>query len=211
MTTADTGKVRIHNKEYLTVALRVTQFRDTCHGWCIATEIVHRDDETVVMKASIFDETGVLKATGHSEEKRASSQINKTSALENAETSAIGRALAALGFVGTEFASADEVANAIGQQKAFSAPHKPSDGAMESLEVDMQTVVRETAKEVSAYMDSHNVAKALEWLEAANFTAEAKVACWALISAPHRSAIKKYQDGKKAVEGLKNMKDDIPV
>ena len=41
---------------------------------------------------------------------------SRTSALENAETSAIGRALAALGLAGTEYASADEVANAITQQ-----------------------------------------------------------------------------------------------
>ncbi len=43
--------------------------------------------------------------------------MKRTSALENAETSAIGRALAACGFAGTEYASADEVANAISQQK----------------------------------------------------------------------------------------------
>ena len=45
------------------------------------------------------------------------SKINATSALENAETSAIGRRLSALGFGGTEYASADEVANAIQQQQ----------------------------------------------------------------------------------------------
>jgi hypothetical protein len=56
-------------------------------------------------------------ATGYSEEVRAASKINATSALENAETSAIGRCLSALGFGGTEYASADEVANAIQQQQ----------------------------------------------------------------------------------------------
>jgi hypothetical protein len=45
--------------------------------------------------------------------------------LENAETSAIGRALAAFGLGGTEFATADEVANAIGQQRAAEAVQQP--------------------------------------------------------------------------------------
>jgi hypothetical protein len=48
-------------------------------------------------------------ATGHAEEIRGQGQVNSTSALENAETSAIGRALAALGCSGGEFASANEL------------------------------------------------------------------------------------------------------
>jgi hypothetical protein len=68
------------------------------------------------MKSIIADETGRILATGHAEEYRKSSQINGTSALENAETSAHGRSLAALGIGGTEFASANEVQNAIHQQ-----------------------------------------------------------------------------------------------
>jgi hypothetical protein len=68
------------------------------------------------MKSIIADETGRVLATGHAEEYRKSSQINGTSALENAETSAHGRSLAALGIGGTEFASANEVQNAIHQQ-----------------------------------------------------------------------------------------------
>ncbi len=70
----------------------------------------------VIMKASILDNEGRLLATGYAEEVRAASKINATSALENAETSAIGRCLSALGFGGQEYASADEVANAIQQQ-----------------------------------------------------------------------------------------------
>ena len=55
-------------------------------------------------------------ATGHAQEFRKASQINGTSYVENCETSAIGRALACLGIGGTEFASANEVVNAIHQQ-----------------------------------------------------------------------------------------------
>lgn len=212
MTTADTGKVMIHGKAYETVASRVAKFRDKFPdlNWSITTEIIHRDAEMVVMKAMITNPEGHIIATGHAEEVRESSQINKTSALENAETSAIGRALAALGLAGTEFASADEVATAIRKQGI----HKPSDGAMESLSVDMQTVVHETAKEViGIFASTKKPEEALKWLEAANFTdAEAKIACWSLLPSDLRSAIKRVQEQAKArseaTQGLANMKDD---
>jgi hypothetical protein len=112
----DTGKVNIHGKEYETVASRVKKLRND-HGLAIGitTEIVSIDEDVVVMKA-ILTQDGIVVATGHAEEKRAASTINRTSALENCETSAIGRALAAAGYLGTEFATADEVAQAISQQ-----------------------------------------------------------------------------------------------
>jgi deoxycytidylate deaminase len=113
---SDTGTVNIHGKQYKTVARRVQDFREQYPQYAILTELVHRDDTLVVMKAAIADESGRVIGTGYAEEVRASSNINRTSALENAETSAIGRALAAAGYAGTEYASADEVANAIGQQ-----------------------------------------------------------------------------------------------
>ena len=111
------GVVNIRGKEYQTVALRVFNFRESYPQYSLVTEVLHRDVDCVVMKATISNDAGRVVATGHAEEYRKSSEINKTSALENAETSAIGRALAALGIGGTEFASADEVARAISGEK----------------------------------------------------------------------------------------------
>jgi hypothetical protein len=115
---AQTGIIDIRGKAYQTVALRVQLFRETHPAWSLTTDVVERGEECVVMKAAIADETGRTLATGFAEEYRKSSQINRTSALENAETSAIGRALAALGYGGTEYATANEVQNAIHQQGA---------------------------------------------------------------------------------------------
>ena len=123
----DKTTVDIHGKDYETVASRVNRFRlDKDHkDLAIRTELVSSNDTYIIMKALIVD---IVKnaddarvgefvlATGYAEEKRDSNNINKTSALENCETSAIGRALAAFGYAGTEYASADEVANAILQQ-----------------------------------------------------------------------------------------------
>lgn len=113
----DTGIVNIHGKEYKTVAKRVDEFRkDHKADMSIITSIIVADEKTVVMKAEISDKEGRIIATGFAEEKRTSKGINETSALENCETSAIGRALANFGLGGGEYASADEVANAISQQ-----------------------------------------------------------------------------------------------
>ena len=118
----NTGKVNIRGKEYLTVAYRVKQFRVDHPDWQIHTDIIHMDDDRVVVRAEICDSAGVTVASGHAEEKRSASQINQTSALENCESSAVGRALAFAGYGGSEIASADEVQNAIYQQT-----NKPQD------------------------------------------------------------------------------------
>lgn len=112
------GIVNIRGKEYQTVALRVQTFREKFPDYGLRTRIINADENFVTMAAEIWN-GDFLVATGHAEEKRGSSNINKTSALENCETSAIGRALASLGLGGTEFASANEVQNAIHQQSDF--------------------------------------------------------------------------------------------
>ena len=130
--TQNNGKIEINGKTYQTVAYRLAEFRKqfpTASQWDIATECLHRDNETVVFKATIISPEGKAVASGHAEEKRDASFINRTSAMENAETSAIGRALAAAGFIGSEFASAEEVALAIQAQaqsgQASKAEAKP--------------------------------------------------------------------------------------
>jgi len=112
-----TGTVKIHGKEYKTVALRIQEFREKHPDFTIQTELVEANDTLVVMKATISMGPQVI-ATGYAEEVRTASKINRTSALENAETSAVGRALAFFGLGGSEIASADEVANAISQQNS---------------------------------------------------------------------------------------------
>lgn len=112
--------VNIHGKEYFTVAERVSSFREKHPELTIETEIVRWEGDDVVVKASISD-NGKLLATGLAHEVRGSTNINRTSHVENCETSAIGRCLAAYGLGGTEYATADEVANAIAQQNEAKA------------------------------------------------------------------------------------------
>ena len=110
--------VNIHGKDYRTVAERLNEFwSDKKHeGWAIITDIISDDGDYIVIKTSVINADGRVIATGHAQEKYGSTNINKTSAVENCETSSIGRGLATYGLAGTEFASADEVATAIKQQ-----------------------------------------------------------------------------------------------
>lgn len=115
-TEAESGIVMIRGKAYKTVALRVQEFRDQWLEHGIETKIISQAD-LVTVKATITNEQGRVVATGYAEEDRAFGNINKTSAVENCETSAVGRALAFFGLAGTEIASADELANALSQQE----------------------------------------------------------------------------------------------
>ena len=108
--------ISIHGKDYATVALRLAVARRNLGAKLkIETEIVSIDKDVVVVKA-IVTIAGNVIATGLAEEKRSASRINQTSALENCETSAVGRALAFCGITNDTIASAEEVAAAIEQQ-----------------------------------------------------------------------------------------------
>ena len=102
-------------QDYVEVNTRIMKFYEKYPEGRILTEILEWKDGVVVMKATVYrDSSDVIAATGHAYEKEGSSFINKTSALENCETSACGRALAMLGFeIKKSIASKEEIANAI--------------------------------------------------------------------------------------------------
>lgn len=122
--------VDIKGKSYNTVNQRILAFREVCPEGAITTEILSLENGIVTMKATITDGAGRVIATGHSQEKEESSYINKTSYIENAETSCVGRALGMLGIGAVDsLASFEEVANAITQQSKA----KDNDGLVTEL------------------------------------------------------------------------------
>lgn len=123
--------VNIHGKAYLTVAERLGLVHKEHPKCSITTELLSNINGVSVIKATVKFDDRVF--TGHASEKEGSTMINKTSAMENAETSAIGRALASAGYAGSEFASADEVANALKQQ-AEPAKLPPITNAVSNIE-----------------------------------------------------------------------------
>ena len=87
----------IKGKEYVQVNERILYFRSEYPDWSIQTEIVNIDEDQVLVKAYVYNGDMELRFTGHAHEEKQSSYINKTSYVENCETSAVGRALGMMG------------------------------------------------------------------------------------------------------------------
>ncbi len=99
-------------KKYVLVADRVLYFNETYTKGCISTELISDPESNdVIMKASVYpDGLDGRCFTGYSQATWGEGYINQTSALENAETSAVGRALAFMGIgVIESIASVDEI------------------------------------------------------------------------------------------------------
>ena len=111
--------INIKGKQYVEVNERLRYFRENYKDWSLESEVIQKTDNSITIKASIKDDQGRVRANGLAEEIKGSTFINKTSYVENCETSAWGRALANLGIgIDVSVASFDEVANAINQQKS---------------------------------------------------------------------------------------------
>ena len=136
----DLSTMDIKGKDYVVVPQRVKAFRKVYPTGFILTDIVSHENGVVVMKAraGYYDENGneKLLGSGQAFEKADSSYINKTSYIENCETSAVGRALGFLGFgIDTAICSAEELVNAMNNQgKPVPQSNKPANAEVAKQE-----------------------------------------------------------------------------
>lgn len=125
----------IKGKQYAEVNQRIKAFRMVYPNGFIKTEMLSNENGICIFKATIgytlqivdfegkptpqtITDKEYILGTGTAYEKENSTFINKTSYIENCETSAVGRALAMCGFgIDTSIASKEEVENAIAQQE----------------------------------------------------------------------------------------------
>lgn len=112
----------IKGKEYAEVNQRIKAFRMLYPNGVIKTELIKDENGECIIKAQVgyyvSPENINWLGTGYAKEKEDSSFINKTSYIENCETSAVGRALGMAGFgIDVSVASAEEVLNALENQK----------------------------------------------------------------------------------------------
>jgi hypothetical protein len=122
-------------KKYTQVVHRMEAFRRTFGlELGVDTEIAVDDGQRVVVKARILDTEGRTIGSGYAEEIRGQGHVNQTSALENAETSAIGRALASIGLAGGEYASANEMDGVQRKTVASSEKKAAAPGSDSSLQ-----------------------------------------------------------------------------
>ena len=113
--------IEVKGRNYTEVNQRIKAFRMVYPVGFITTELVSNEGGICIMTASVgyTDESNNIHVlgTGTAFEKQDSSFINKTSYIENCETSAVGRALGMAGFgIDVSVASAEEVQNAINNQ-----------------------------------------------------------------------------------------------
>lgn len=115
--------IDVKGKQYIPVVERIKAFRMLYPEGCIRTTLVSDDGDVCVIRAEVCTDSGMVLGTGTAFENRSGSYINKTSYIENCETSAVGRALGMAGFgIDESMCSADELLNALENQKKMEAP-----------------------------------------------------------------------------------------
>jgi len=109
--------IKIKGKDYVEVNERLKYFRNNYPGFSLTSEVIEKTPDSILILTTIRNDSGVAVSTGLAEEIKGSTFINKTSYVENCETSSWGRALGNLGIgLDTSVASAEEVQNAIANQ-----------------------------------------------------------------------------------------------
>lgn len=152
--------------EYALVADRITCFYERYPTGRIVTELVSRIDRgggafEIMFRAQVFrSEDGVhVAATGHASEREGDGDINAVACVENTETSAIGRALANLGFTAAlkrpSYEEMQKAARARTRLAAAKEDGQPSDVAQvrETTASGPDPILQDTADRVLAVLD----------------------------------------------------------
>lgn len=164
---------KIKDKEYAEVNQRIKAFRMVYPKGGIVTHILSNEAENgknhvCIMRAIVTDENGKELGTGTAYENEGNSFINKTSYIENCETSAVGRALGMAGFgIDTSVCSAEELQNALLNQKSENRAPKqstddlqkkgPNDRISEGGVDYLEGLIRETGSDVATLLDYYKV------------------------------------------------------
>lgn len=152
------GVTQRGGKKYTQVVHRMEALRQM-HGteFGVDTHILVDDGQRVVVKAKITNMDGVVIGAGMAEEIRGQGNVNKTSALENCETSAIGRALASLGLAGGEYASANEMDGVGRKEEAIASMPPPKQPPASLLELQQQA---------NDFLPEFDLKQTKEWVQA---------------------------------------------
>lgn len=144
----------IKGKDYAEVPQRIKAFRMLFPLGKILTSMVSNENGICVFRAEVYADDNTLLGTGTAYEKENSTFINKTSYIENCETSAVGRALGMCGFgIDTSVASAEEVGNAIAQQESMKQQKTKQQTPRELLIAKL----KEKGIDLAEYAKEHNL------------------------------------------------------
>ena len=175
----------VKGKDYAQVNERIKAFRMVYPEGTIQTEMVSNDNGVCIFKAIVGyynDDATIIQVlgTGTAYEKENSTFINKTSYIENCETSAVGRALGMAGFgIDTSVCSAEEVQNAIANQNKTEAAEEENTQAHTNYEMAFTKLLDEEGLDYDKVCELYKVEDV------------------------HKMSVKQYQHGIKNIEELK--------
>ena len=150
--------INIKGKKYVEVNERLKYFRSNYPNHSLLSEITHIDSEMVVVRTQIIDPEDRILASGHAHEEKSASFINKTSYVENCETSSWGRCLANFGIgIDESVASANEVDIAIKKQNIKSTTKKMT---IEIYQAMMKSIKDGNKDLVTEHMNKYDMTKA---------------------------------------------------
>lgn len=150
--------INIKGKKYVEVNERLKYFRSNYPNHSLLSEITHIDSEMVVVRTQIIDPEDRILASGHAHEEKSASFINKTSYVENCETSSWGRCLANFGIgIDESVASANEVDIAIKKQNIKSTTKKMT---IEIYQAMMKSIKDGNKDLVAEHMNKYDMTKA---------------------------------------------------
>lgn len=202
--------INIKGKEYVTVNERLKEFRENFPDFALTTTIVQLDEMSCTMQATILDESGRVLAMGTAREERddKASMVNKTSYVENCETSAWGRALGNFGIgIDESVASADEVARAIAKQERnavyemIDRPAKTPTNAPQSLDEELKTYRWQKGKHTGKLIYETDK-DYLEWYIEKGFDEHVKELC--------KLAIKKWEEDFQDLQPIDTPEEGLP-
>ena len=163
------GIVQRGGKKYTQVVHRMEALREH-HGISIgvSTDVLVDDGQRVVMKATVHtnDQPTIVLGTGHAEEIRGQGRVNETSALENCETSAIGRALACIGLSGGEFASSNEMEGVDRKEQAIASAPKAKPKPVASATGPVKTGAELAEGYIQQIKTKHSEPELMGWIQA---------------------------------------------
>ena len=202
--------INIKGKEYVTVNERLKEFREQYPDFALTTTIVQLDEMSCTMQATILDESGRVLAMGTAREERddKASMVNKTSYVENCETSAWGRALGNFGIgIDESVASADEVARAIAKQERnavyemIDRPAKPPTNTPQTLDEELKTYRWQKGKHTGKLIYETDK-DYLEWYIEKGFDEHVKDLC--------KLAIKKWEEDFQDLQPVDTPEEGLP-
>lgn len=164
---ANLKTIDIKGKQYVEVNERIKYFRtaEEYKGWSLTSQIVSIENGVCIIKAKITDDKQIIRATGYAYEKEDSTFINKTSYIENCETSAWGRALGNLGIgIDSSIASAEEVQNAQANQGNST---KPTDKQLDYLRKLLKDAGKDDSEVDNIMRMCKTASMASKWIEKA--------------------------------------------